>query len=576
MKILKLHIENFRNIRELDFDLSNHNGMSVFIGNNGCGKSNILECIINIFAGLYASKISYQPQFQYRIEYTIARHTIIIDNRDGSISIDDQPITKKDLKEYLPKNVIACYSGETSRLQEIYFTPFRKRFVRNRLKNRPAELRLIYVNKDLWNISLLTLFLHNFDIYRDIDMFIHKILDISHIEKIRFRLSTNQNYKENEVKQLLDLISNGKAEEIEMSISEFRELIDRVGFTPKEVFMALYVGLYSHIFREIQIDIKSVRGEIFNANMLSEGEKKLLSIVLMLEVLGDENSLMLYDEPDSQIHVSRKQTIKELIEKYTNRQHLLTTHSPSLAKSFYEPSLHVYSLKKNEQGFIEKIEQKKSELIAELTNGQWNITEQNVFLASIKPITLLVEGKTDKTHIEEAYKRLKPRFPDLDFDVFAMNSSEHIREVLIGLSCSEVHWEKKFIGLFDNDPAGNKDISNGFEKDSKNERIKHVKHKDGYSPNNFYAFLLPKKNEFNNKESYTIENCYPAERYQEAFEHAVNDKRGYYSGLSIDKVANDIKEKSKIILADNCKSFSNDDFKEFIPIFEIIEEIRLK
>lgn len=42
MKILKLHIENFRNIRELDFDLSMHNGMSVFIGNNGCGKSNIL------------------------------------------------------------------------------------------------------------------------------------------------------------------------------------------------------------------------------------------------------------------------------------------------------------------------------------------------------------------------------------------------------------------------------------------------------------------------------------------------------------------------------------------------------
>ena len=39
-----------------------------------------------------------------------------------------------------------------------------------------------------------------------------------------------------------------------------------------------------------------------------------------------------------------------------------------------------------------------------------------------------------------------------------MNSSEHIREVLIGLSCSEIKWNKKFIGIFDNDVAGNKEI----------------------------------------------------------------------------------------------------------------------
>lgn len=53
---------------------------------------------------------------------------------------------------------------------------------------------------------------------------------------------------------------------------------------------------------------------------------------------------------------------------------------------------------------------------------------------------------------------------------------------------------------------------------------------------------------------------------------AVTDKSEGYSGLFINKIANDIKEKPKIILADNCKNFSNDDF---IPIFDIINKIRL-
>ena len=55
---------------------------------------------------------------------------------------------------------------------------------------------------------------------------------------------------------------------------------------------------------------------------------------------------------------------------------------------------------------------------------------------------------------------------------------------------------------------------------------------------------------------------------------AVSDKQGHFAGLSIDKIANDIKNKSKTILADHCKTFDNNDFDGFTPIFDIIEEIR--
>lgn len=107
-------------------------------------------------------------------------------------------------------------------------------------------------------------------------------------------------------------------------------------------------------------------------------------------------------------------------------------------------------------------------------------------------------------------------------------------------------------------------------------RFKHVKYKDAIVTNNFYAFLLPKTAEYKPNESFTIENCYPPEKYQEAVEQAVAEKHGYYSGLSIDKVADDIKNKSKTILAVNCKSFTDEDFNNFSAIFDLINEIRLK
>lgn len=186
--------------------------------------------------------------------------------------------------------------------------------------------------------------------------------------------------------------------------------------------------------------------------------KSLLSVFTMLEVLGDESSLMIYDEPDLQIHISRKSEIKKLVERYDNRQHIITTHSPTLASTFFDSSEHLNCLTKNTNGFTEKIDKDKCALIAELTDNIWNISDQNTFLASNKPITLLVEGKTDKIHIEEAFRRLKVDFPVLDFDVFSMNTCERIKDVMIGLSKSigsDINWgNRKIIGVMDNDGAG--------------------------------------------------------------------------------------------------------------------------
>ena len=53
MKIKTFYIKSFANIQEETFDFGNSEGLTLLIGNNGSGKSSLLECISDIFSNLY-------------------------------------------------------------------------------------------------------------------------------------------------------------------------------------------------------------------------------------------------------------------------------------------------------------------------------------------------------------------------------------------------------------------------------------------------------------------------------------------------------------------------------------------
>lgn len=571
MHIQSLYIKDFKNVKEQAFDLSSHNGLTLLIGNNGCGKSNILECISSIFCNLYQGLESFETEFS--ISYKTFEDCIAnIEYKNKKLSQGlTIPAKGTTGTPPYPKRIIAIYSGEEQRMWEKYYLPSYSKYIKE--INKQAQIAswpsMLYLNKYYWDIALLSILCSDSD---DSKAFVKEILGITTVENIQFTINSSnyENYKDSPVLTFINSLN----QTANFSLDTFKVFIEKQDINIDMLFMYLYIAFTpkgSKVLESITIH--------FNGGLttkdLSEGQKKLLLIKAALEYTGSENTLYLLDEPDAHIHVINKIKLLEVIQQYTNNRHIiLTTHSPSMAASV--DIKHILSLGTDSNGFMVCADKDKCKLLADLTNNLWNLDQQNAFITSNKPLTVLVEGQTDKTHIEEAYKRLQSRYPDLDFDVFSMNSSEHIREVLIGLSCSEIKWNKKFIGIFDNDKAGKSDINNGFEKDDNNEKIKHVKYKDGIASTNFYAFLLPKTNEYNPKESFTIENCYPSEKYQEAVEQAVSEKHGYYSGLSIDKVADDIKNKSKTILAANCKSFKDEDFDYFSAIFDLIDEIRLK
>ena len=560
MHIQSLYIKDFKNIKEQTFDLSTHNGLTLLIGNNGCGKSNLLESISYIFFKLYQNEKDFSIDFALKYK--------MFDNSDVDIKFQDNELVEN-IQSY-PKRVIAIYSGEEQRMWSKYYSPIYSSYIKsiNRQAQDGTLPQMLYLSKLMWNIALLSLLCSEAE---DNQSFVREFLGITEVNKIEFTIQ-HDNDAEYKGSPILNLV--GKlAKASHYTLDEFKQIVDYIDINT--IFIYLYIASAFYKKNSLLKNIVITFNGGLTIKDLSEGQKKLMLVKAALEFAGAENTLYLLDEPDAHIHIGNKIKLLDIIQQYTNNRHvILTTHSPSMAASV--DIKHILSLGIDSQGYMVCADKDKCKLIADLTNNLWNIDQQNAFITSNKPLTVLVEGQTDKTHIEEAYKRLQSRYPDLDFDVFSMNSSEHIREVLIGLSCSEIKWNKKFIGIFDNDTAGKGDINKGFEKDDNNEKIKHVKYKDAIVTNNFYAFLLPKTAEYKPNESFTIENCYPPEKYQEAVEQAVAEKHGYYSGLSIDKVADDIKNKSKTILAVYCKSFTDEDFNNFSAIFDLINEIRLK
>lgn len=584
-RLRKLTISGYKNINNLDVSFKDQDGITVLIGNNGCGKSNIIEALSSIFAGLYNEKL-HTPQFSFRIQYELLYHTIdiVYDKQEYVITVDDYQISKASLKKdkdiYLPKNIIACYSGEYLRLFDLFFKPYYDNYITIvKKEEKLPSLPLLYINKYNLEIAVLTLFFYDFSVFSDISSFCHDTLNIKNIKNITFSFNKDKkvlSWKENEVIRMVKLLCNSDSIKVgdkeTLSYDVFKRRLSSYEGNERKLFQHLYGATMSKkdkIITDISIEVELNTGSVININDLSEGEKKYILMKVILETLADENSLLLFDEPDAHIHISRKAELGDIFEKYKNRENVITTHSPTMAVSF---SSHLIGLG-TDKGQVVKIDHDKEKIVSRITEKMWNVHEQNAFLSSNKPMTLLVEGKTDKIHIEEAYKHLSEDFPLLDFDIFSMNSSEHIREVLIGLSCSEIKWDKQFVGIFDNDQAGQKDIGSGFEKEKSEERIKHVKYKDGMPSTSFYAFLLPKPSGYADKD-FTIENCYDASKYEEAFSAALEDKKGYFVGLSIDTIADDLKNKSKTILANNAKSFAASDFKEFRHIFELLDKIR--
>lgn len=372
MKLKKLKIKKYKNLIDFDVDFESGKGLSILIGNNGSGKSDVLEAISGIFANAYSAKAIHK--FEYSLTYEIKGKEVKLERTIYKCQyyVDGNVIAIKDLASQglLPTNVIALYSGEDKRWWHNYYEPFYFKFTRdiNAGIGNNLSPKMYYINKYYWDIDLLSLI---YSTAEDDKRFLKDIMGRDTVDHILLFYTQNveRRCKSELLKSFLQSVNlfsehskGSDGESVYLYAMTKENIYDAYGVRVFDDFAAMknffmFVDakslnkkpeefnyyekqLFDHFVQAYMPKDKKVIKNIeliyngFSAKDLSEGEKKLILIKSVLSFVADENSLILFDEPDANIHEGRKQQLYDLFAGYRKFEHqmIVATHSPILAQ----------------------------------------------------------------------------------------------------------------------------------------------------------------------------------------------------------------------------------------------------
>lgn len=544
MKILNLQIKNFRNLKNIDLDLSTQNGLSVLIGNNGSGKSNLLECISSIFKNLYTEKKDFESEFAIRYK--------LFDNNEIYISYIQGSLQQSQNVVY-PKRVIAIYSGEEQRMWKKYYQPIYENYISN--INHSLQVgafpSMLFLNKFYWNVALLSLLCSD---SKDNETFIKDVLGINNVNNIHISID-EQTYKNYQESPILSFVKQ-LAPKQNYTVEEFKDIInaEQNVIDSSTLFCYLYIAFTSKTNKIID-EINITFNNSLSIVDLSEGQKKLLLIKAALEFAGAEDTLYLLDEPDAHIHVANKSLLIDILKLYSaNRQIILTSHSPSVINCTTDHVTYI------ENGIVKDME--IVNMISQLTNKQIGYIDGPLILSSKKPL-ILVEGKGDVDYINKAIEilsRTNPKYTNISWDILYMGGAGKNAKQFINTIKPHINIDKQVLVIFDRDESGKvamKDlVGHGNRDDNKT-----------YRQNNWYYLMLPKTKEHSGTD-FTIEDYFPILYKQ----HIVHEKLNA-TNWAFKELPTDLRQNIKDALGKHIDKYQENHLAQFSVLLDKIINI---
>lgn len=366
MKIDYLQINSrFKNLDQVRIEFDENELMTVVVGLNGSGKSNVLEALVSIFRNL---DLGDSPQFAYEIQYklgegknekkvkVIADPTLgetpnkqyrILYSKDGSKDLFDETNwrevslskvirDKEGVSPFLPRHVFAYYSGPSDRLEDRFKkhrTDFYRRLLRNQLKIE-GEIRPLFYAKPIHSQYVLLAFFLG-DQNDKVLTFLRNQIGIESLDSIHFvfrkppwtKLSNRNELfwgATGVVREFIERVfphslapikltrnedvsltgTNIKNEFFHLFLPDLDALRKVAGnLSPDVFFKMLESTLLSEMISEVRVRVKIKNIETpLSFYELSEGEQQLLTVLGLLKFTGGKDSLFLLDEPDTHLN----------------------------------------------------------------------------------------------------------------------------------------------------------------------------------------------------------------------------------------------------------------------------------
>lgn len=369
MKIDYLHIQSpFKNLDDIKVEFDEDHIMTVIVGGNGSGKSNVLEALVRIFRNL---DLEEKPLFKFEIKYCLGPKTnqkwmTLSGNHEGEtlkeqyqlfssdkrnelgnkVSINSVTKLRTGKSEYLPQFIFSYYSGPSDRLEDC-FKQHRVNFYHDLLYNKVdvlGDMRRFFYAKPVHSQFVLMAFFLEEKKSKE-RQFLEEHLGIMDLDFVHFVLREPP-WKQPKNKEELFWGADGvvreflnaliphsiaplkisRIEQDETSLTgkrkkkEFFHLFIQNSNTLKEVakdfgpdifFKMLESTLLSQLIKEVRVSVRVKSSPVpLSFRELSEGEQQLLTVLGLLKFTGGQDALFLLDEPDT--HLNPAWTVKYL------------------------------------------------------------------------------------------------------------------------------------------------------------------------------------------------------------------------------------------------------------------------
>ncbi len=387
MRLDKVYIDGFKNLKQLEVNFDERQLTTVLIGQNGAGKSNLIEAITQAFR--WVDMRRNEPRFRYRLEYRIQPQghtvpeppTVALSNVPGepAISVNGQEIRRSEFEkrktEWFPDLVFGYYSGGSRRLEALFDSHQRRYYDAIKVEEDQASVaqaqtarRLFYCRPIHGVLALMALFAFPDE---QVTEELATKLGITGFHSL-LGLFREPWFAKGKKTSAQDLWGAGgpagstarRFQEVAFhplalegnAVDDYRDKkqsepqfatflpslqhLKRVAQNFKnerEMFYALEAMDISDLVREMLVWVtrgNDASGDVGFAD-LSDGERQLLMVLGLIRVSRGKRALFLLDEPDTHLNPHWQHSYLKLIEDWTGIaaekgqcQIVLTSHNP--------------------------------------------------------------------------------------------------------------------------------------------------------------------------------------------------------------------------------------------------------